>query len=267
MNFVQWARALLRNGLGRYDAAYEAARDGAAVPLELGVPQWALAELVEAAARSGETRAAARALEELTAMAGASGTDWALGVAAGRRALLADGTAADDLYCEAIERLARTRMRLELAGRSSCYGEWLRREGRRVDARATLRTAYRAFTIMGAQAFADRARRELLATGETVRKRTPDTTADLTAQEAHIARLAARASRMPRSASPSTSAPAPWSGTCARSSASSASVRAGSSGSPCGSRHRRHHRHRPSTPPRAWCSRRMATRTPSAGAP
>ena len=89
VNFVQWARALLRNGLGRYDAAYEAARDGAAVPLELGVPQWALAELVEAAARSGETRAAARALEELTAMAGASGTDWALGVAAGRRALLA----------------------------------------------------------------------------------------------------------------------------------------------------------------------------------
>jgi DNA-binding CsgD family transcriptional regulator len=190
VNFVQWARALLRNGLGRYDAAFEAARDAAAVPLELGVPQWALAELVEAGVRSGETGAAARALEELSVMARASGTDWALGVAAGRRALLMDGAGAEELYCEAIERLARTRMRLELARVQLLHGEWLRREGRRVDARATLRTAHRAFTAMGAHAFADRAGRELLATGESVRKRTPDTTRELTSQEAHIARLA-----------------------------------------------------------------------------
>jgi DNA-binding NarL/FixJ family response regulator len=123
-------------------------------------------------------------------MARASGTDWALGVAAGRRALLMDGAGAEELYCEAIERLARTRMRLELARVQLLHGEWLRREGRRVDARATLRTAHRAFTAMGAHAFADRAGRELLATGESVRKRTPDTTRELTSQEAHIARLA-----------------------------------------------------------------------------
>jgi DNA-binding CsgD family transcriptional regulator len=125
-------------------------------------------------------------------MTRASGTDWALGVEASRRALLGDGTSAEDLHREAIERLGRTKMRVELARARLLYGEWLRREGRRVDARAQLRTAYEALTAMGADAFAERARRELLATGETVRKRTVETLADLTAQEAHIARLAAQ---------------------------------------------------------------------------
>ena len=123
-------------------------------------------------------------------MARASGTDWALGIEAGRRALLRDGATAEELYREAIERLGRTRVRLELARAQLLYGEWLRRQGRRVDARWQLRTAYDAFTGMGADAFADRARHELLATGETVRKRVVTTSTDLTPQEAHIARLA-----------------------------------------------------------------------------
>jgi DNA-binding CsgD family transcriptional regulator len=125
-------------------------------------------------------------------MARASGTDWALGIEAGRRALLRHGATADELYREAIERLGRTRVRLELARAQLLYGEWLRRQGRRVDARSQLRTAYDAFIAMGADAFADRARHELLATGETVRKRTATAPTDLTAQEAHIAGLAAR---------------------------------------------------------------------------
>jgi ATP/maltotriose-dependent transcriptional regulator MalT len=192
INMLQWARALLCNGLGRYREALAAAQDAAADPLELGPPKWALAELVEAGVRSGDRRAAAAGLEQLAAMARATGTDWALGVAASRAALLHDGTAAEDCYREAIDRLGSTRVRVELARARLLYGEWLRREGRRVDARTQLRTAHDAFAAMGADAFAERARRELLATGETVRKRTVETSGDLTAQEAQIARLAAQ---------------------------------------------------------------------------
>jgi DNA-binding CsgD family transcriptional regulator len=191
INMLQWARALLCNGLGRYREALAAARDAAADPLELGPPKWALAELVEAGARSGDPRAAAAGQEQLSAMARASGTEWALGVEASRCALLHDGPAAEDLHREALDRLGRTRMRVELARAQLLYGEWLRREGRRVDARTQLRAAHEAFAAMGADAFAERARRELLATGETVRKRTVETSGELTAQEAHIARLAA----------------------------------------------------------------------------
>jgi DNA-binding CsgD family transcriptional regulator/tetratricopeptide (TPR) repeat protein len=189
---TEWARAVLCNGLGRYQEALAAARQATADVLELGFPQWALAELVEAAVHSGEVPAAEAALRQLSELADASATDWALGVAASRRALVADRDEAEALHEEALERLSRTRMRLELARAQLLYGEWLRRGGRRVDARVQLRTAHEALTAMGAVAFADRAGHELLATGETVRRRSVETAVQLTAQESHIARLAAQ---------------------------------------------------------------------------
>ncbi len=189
---MQWARAILCNGVGRYSEALTVAQLAAEKPLEPGPPKWALAELVEAGVHSGKIRAAAAAFEQLCAMTQASGTEWALGVQASRRALLLHGDLADGLYREAVERLSHTKVRLELARVQLLYGEWLRREGRRVDARAQLRAAYESLSAMGVDAFADRARRELLATGETVRKRTVDTTGQLTAQETHIARLAVK---------------------------------------------------------------------------
>jgi ATP/maltotriose-dependent transcriptional regulator MalT len=191
LNMMYSARAVLYNGQGRYEDALAAAQEAAAEPLELGPTKWALAELVEAGVRAGHLAAAAAAFEQLSAMTRASGTEWARGIEAARGALLRDGGAAEELFREAIDRLGRTRMRVELARARLLYGEWLRRQGRRVDARAQLRTAQEAFTAMGVEAFADRARRELLATGETVRRRTVETAGDLTAQEAHIARLAA----------------------------------------------------------------------------
>ncbi|WP_138757441.1 helix-turn-helix transcriptional regulator [Modestobacter altitudinis] len=192
VTMAQWARAVLCNGLGRYAEALHAAREAAADLLDLGPSTWALAELVEAGVRSGETPAAAAALERLADLAGASGSDWALGVAASRAALLREGTAADELHREAVERLGRTGVRVELARAQLLHGEWLRREGRRVEARALLRAAHRALSEMGLEAFSDRARHELLTTGETVRRRTVGAPGELTAQEAHIARLAAQ---------------------------------------------------------------------------
>lgn len=187
-----WTNALLFNGLGRYEEALEAARQAGMFPTELCAANWGLIELVEAAARSGATREATEALEHLTEMTRASGTDWALGIESRSRALLADGDAAEPLYREAIERLGRTRVRAEVARARLLYGEWLRREGRRLDAREQLRAAHEEFTAIGAGGFGERARRELQATGETARKRTPETRDELTAQEAQIARLAAR---------------------------------------------------------------------------
>jgi DNA-binding CsgD family transcriptional regulator len=189
VNMTQWARAVLCNGLGRYPEALAAAREAAADPLELGLPQWALAELIEAAVHGGDQSTAATALEQLSPMARASGTDWALGVEASRRALLHKD--ADALHREAIERLDRTLVGFEAARARLLYGEWLRREGRRVDARTQLREAHEAFVRMGADAFAGRTGRELQATGETIRRRTVEAPGKLTAQEAHIARLAA----------------------------------------------------------------------------
>ncbi|MDQ1657350.1 MAG: hypothetical protein QOD41_2433, partial [Cryptosporangiaceae bacterium] len=188
---MYWARALLCNGLARYGDALDAAQRATADPLELGAPKLALPELVEAGVHSGELAVAAAALEKLSDLARASGTEYALGVEAAAGALVSEGGRAEDLYREAIERLRRTRIRIGLARAQLRYGEWLRREGRRVDARTQLRTAHQALTAVGAEAFAERARRELLATGETVRKRTVETFAELTAQEAHIAKLAA----------------------------------------------------------------------------
>jgi DNA-binding CsgD family transcriptional regulator len=149
-----------------------------------------MAELIEAAARTGQPGRAAAALRRLAEITSASGTDWALGIQARSRALLTSGEAAEPLYREAIERLGRTRVRTELARAHLVYGEWLRRNRRRVDAREQLRGAHEMLTAMGIEGFAERARRELIATGQTLRKRTIDTVDELTAQEAQIAGLA-----------------------------------------------------------------------------
>jgi ATP/maltotriose-dependent transcriptional regulator MalT len=151
---------------------------------------WALPELVEAAARSGDAELARDALERLAEATRPCGTDFALGVEARCRALVSDGAAAEDLYRDAIDRLSRTRLRPELARAHLLYGEWLRRAGRRVDSREQLRTAHGMLAAIGMDAFADRARRELIATGGKVRKRSVETRGQLTPQEEQIARLA-----------------------------------------------------------------------------
>ena len=188
LGLAEYATAVLHNGLGRYDAALAAAQRACQYE-DLGFFGWALTELVEAAARSGRLETAAEALEALTGRTRASGTEWALGLEAGSRALLSDGQAADALYQEAIGRLGKTRIVVQLARARLLYGEWLRRANRRQDARGALRAAYEMFSRIGADGFAERARRELAATGETVRKRTVETFAELTSQEAQIARL------------------------------------------------------------------------------
>ena len=180
----------LFNGLGRYEQALAAAQRASDDTPQLFISSWALGELIEAASRSGEPELGASALERLTEDTSAAGTDWGSGVAARSRALLCEGAEAERLYREAIERLGRTRLRPELARAHLLYGEWLRREGRRLDARAQLRTAHEMFGAIGMEAFEERARRELVATGETVRKRTVETSSDLTPQETQIARLA-----------------------------------------------------------------------------
>jgi DNA-binding CsgD family transcriptional regulator len=184
-----YAAAVLNNGLGRYEAAMDAAKRGSDDG-DFGYSGAALPELVEAATRCGKPEVAAAALPRLEERTRAAGTDWALGVLARSRALLSEGEDADALYREAIERLERTRVRIELARARLLYGEWLRREGRRVDARDQLRAAHEVLSHAGAEAFAERARRELLATGETIQRRTAETRDYLTAQEAQIARLA-----------------------------------------------------------------------------
>jgi ATP/maltotriose-dependent transcriptional regulator MalT len=151
---------------------------------------WALPELVEAAARGGDVELAREALQRLAETTQPSGTDWALGVEARSRALLSDSATAEELHLEAIDRLSRTQLRPELARAQLLYGEWLRREGRRSDAREQLRTAHHMFAAMGMEAFAERTRRELVATGETVRKRSAETRDELTPQEEQIVRLA-----------------------------------------------------------------------------
>jgi DNA-binding CsgD family transcriptional regulator len=182
--------AVLYNGLGGYPAALAGARQARDYG-DLGYAADSLPELVEAGVRSDAVEEAAAALRELEGRARASGTDWALGVLARSKALLSDDASAEPLYREAIERLERSGVRVHLARAHLVYGEWLRRQNRRRDGREHLRTAYEALSSMGADAFAERARGELLATGETVRKRTVDTRDVLTAQERQIVRLAA----------------------------------------------------------------------------
>ncbi len=187
---AQWAAAVLYNGLARYEEAASAARQATADAPNHWIFMWILPELVEAAVRGGHNELAREAHERLAATTQPCGTDFALGIEARCRALLSDGASADELYREAIERLSRTRLRPELARAHLVYGEWLRRENRRVDAREHLRTAHEMLVAIGMEAFAERARNELRASGEKVRKRTVETRDDLTAQERQIARLA-----------------------------------------------------------------------------
>ncbi|MFB4315020.1 AAA family ATPase [Actinomadura sp. 21ATH] len=187
-----WVRSVLYNGLGQYGMALEAVlRSG----VDEGSPtgcnvHWAPMELIEAAARTGRHDLASRALERFALSARSGGTDWGLGLEARCRALLAEGEEADRLYRESIDRLGRTSMRVDLARAHLLYGEWLRRERHRVKAREHLRTAFDLFTGIGMAAFADRAARELQATGETARRRDVEAAEQLTPQEAQIARLA-----------------------------------------------------------------------------
>ena len=188
-SMIEGAGAVLLNGLGRYSEALAAAQRACAQH-ELGLYGQALAELIEAAVRSGRPELGVPVLDRLAIQARASGTDWALGLEARSRALLSSGPAAEAQYEEAVERLSRGNVAPHLARARLVYGEWLRREHRRVDARAQLRAAHELFSDMGAEAFAERARRELTATGETVRRRTASTSEALTSQEAQIARMA-----------------------------------------------------------------------------
>ncbi|MGI5422085.1 AAA family ATPase [Actinomadura luteofluorescens] len=191
ITFAEWANAMLNNGLGRYDKAAAAAQRACAFDDDLGSLVWAVPELIEAAARTGMAEAAAWAGDRLEEMAGATETDWGLGVLARSRALLTEGETADRLYRESIARLGKTRLRLDLARAHLLYGEWLRRRRRRLAAREQLRTAHDMLETMGMAGFAERARRELRATGATAHQRARSTRQqELTAQEAQIARLA-----------------------------------------------------------------------------
>jgi DNA-binding CsgD family transcriptional regulator len=193
---VNYATAVLYNGLGRYEEAMAAAQQASEHPQEL-LSTLILPELIEAAVRSGQPARAAGALDLLAETTRASGTDWALGTEARSRALLSKNQAAEDLYREAIDSLGRTGLRVEHARAHLLYGEWLRRQRRRGDARDQLRAAYEIFVSAGAGAFAERARTELRATGERVPKRTAQTRHALTAREAHIARLAGQGASNP----------------------------------------------------------------------
>jgi tetratricopeptide (TPR) repeat protein len=197
------ATAVLNNGFGRYENAMAAAERAGEHPEELNASRvWALVELVEAATRLGTPERADGPLQRITESTRASGTEWALGIEARCRALMSGGYVAERAYREAIERLGRTRIRGELARAHLLYGEWLRREGRRSDAREKLRTAYEMFTAMGMEAFAGRAERELGATGETVRKRPAEAGSEMTAQEAQVARLVRGGPHQSRDRSP-----------------------------------------------------------------
>jgi ATP/maltotriose-dependent transcriptional regulator MalT len=187
---AHWAAAVLYNGLARYQEAASAAQQATSNTFEPWISMWALPELVEAAARVGDTQLARQALERLAETTQPAGTEFALGIEARCRALLTNGDDADLVYREAIDRLGRTHLRPELARAHLVYGEWLRRQGRRIDAREQLRTAHDLFAAIGMEAFAERASRELAATGEQVRKRSPETREEFTAQEEQIARLA-----------------------------------------------------------------------------
>jgi DNA-binding CsgD family transcriptional regulator len=190
IQFARWVSAILFNGLGKYEQALIAARQASDEAPEFHVSSWALPELIEASARTGNAAIARDALDRLAEVAAAADTDWARGIEARSRALLSDGAVAEACYLDAIDRLGRTEMRPELARAHLLYGEWLRRQNRRLDARGQLHSAHDMFTDIGMLAFAERARRELQATGETVRRRQEETRNDLTSQEAQIALLA-----------------------------------------------------------------------------
>jgi DNA-binding CsgD family transcriptional regulator len=189
VNYASHASSVLYNGLGRHDAARDAARQ-AFERDPVGYGPLVVPELAEAAARTGDVALVTAALEWLSERTRVTPNEWALGIEARIRALLGEGDAAERCYQESIERLGRTQIRSQLARGHLLYGEWLRRERRRGEAREQLRTAYEMLESMGIGAFAERARRELQATGETARRRVAETAVDLTAQEAQVARLA-----------------------------------------------------------------------------
>jgi DNA-binding CsgD family transcriptional regulator len=190
IQYACWAKSVLMNGLGRYEEALAAAVEASEDTPELYIAAWALSELTEAATRTGNAELAKGAVGRLNEHTQATEADWALGLHARARALLSEGEAAERLYREAIDRLGRTRLRPDLARAHLLYGEWLRRDSRRVDARAQLRMAFELFVTTGMEGFAERARGELVATGERVRSRTAETRDELTPQERQIARLA-----------------------------------------------------------------------------
>ena len=190
VQYAHWANAVLMNGLGRYEEALGAATLASDDTPELHVSAWSLSELVEAASRVGNAELAEQAVAQLQERTRGNAGEWARGIHARSSALLAGTDEAEALYREAIDRLGRTRLRPDHARARLLYGEWLRRANRRVDAREELRAAHEAFVAMGAEAFAERARHELLATGEKVRTRRDDARDELTHQEEHIARLA-----------------------------------------------------------------------------
>jgi DNA-binding CsgD family transcriptional regulator len=190
VHLANWASGVLYNGLAQYEDALAAAESACDEAYMAVGPQVALPELIEAATRTGNSALAERAMARLTSMTAVQDTDWAAGLDARCRALVSDRTEAEHWYLTAIDRFRRTQLRPDLARAQLLYGEWLRSENRRLDARRELRVAHNAFTEMGAEGFAERARRELVATGERVRKRAPDGPNDLTPQEARIARLA-----------------------------------------------------------------------------
>ena len=227
---AEWANAVLNNGLGNYEKAMQAAQRATDYRWNWWCRRGRRSSSIEAAVRSGHNDIAADALRRLAETTTPSGTDWARGVEARSRALLSEGDAAERLYRESIERLGNTRVRTELARAHLLYGEWLRRERRRVDARAQLRIAHDMLDAMGMEAFAERARRELQATGETARKRSIATAISSSPRRRPRSRgWPATACPIPRSASACSSARAPSNTTCARSSPSSASSRAASS--------------------------------------
>ena len=198
LSFVQWAIAVLCNGLGRYEQALAAAQQAREDSAAQWFVNWSIAELIEAATRVGMAERAVGALDQLSEMTRASGTDWALGIEARSRALLAEDGDAEALYREAIDRLSRTRLRVDLGRAHLLYGEWLRRRRRSRDAREQLRSAYETFDSIGAEAFAQRARAELRATGGQARERAVEVADALTAQEALIARLAGHGASNPQ---------------------------------------------------------------------
>ncbi|MGB8879288.1 MAG: LuxR C-terminal-related transcriptional regulator [Solirubrobacteraceae bacterium] len=189
VNSADYAKSVLYNGLGQHEIACEAARRAFERDV-IGHGPLVVAELVEAASRTGHTELLESALEWFSERSRATPSEWALGIEARIHALLSNGDAADGFFRESIDRLGRSRVRVELARAHLIYGEWLRRERRRVDAREQLRAAHEMFEAMRLDGFAERARRELLATGETARKRTIETRDDLTPQETLIARMA-----------------------------------------------------------------------------
>ena len=190
VQYAHWANSILMNGLGRYEEALGSAVEASEETPEMFIATWALSELIEAATRTENAGLARRALARLGEQTEATDADWALGIHARSRALLSDGEAAGRSYREAIDRLGRTRLRPDFARAHLLHGEWLRREGQRKDARDELRKAHELFVAIGMEAFAERARGELMATGERMRKRTVETRDELTPQERHIARLA-----------------------------------------------------------------------------